>query len=147
MQHQYAYSKNHLQTGLTLTEVLVTLAIMSFVMIGSGIAFQKTSPRWALDNAKTQLLVDLKRARAVSSNTEDNVILIPTDKGYQIEDLNLARTLPRHVKAIWPAYKEDEGIILNQQSTQTDIEFSLMAGDQQAVIIVERLTGRIYAKS
>ncbi len=133
------------QKGLTLAEILVTLVIMSFIMVGSGIAFQKISPRWALDNAKTQILVDLKQARSVGQGNNEEIILIPTDEGYKIESLKLVRILPRHVKAGWPDHDKDKGIILNRQSFTDDIEFSLLNDEEKVSIIVERLTGRIYA--
>jgi len=128
-------------------EILVTLVIMSFVMVGSGVAFQKTSPRWALDNTKVQLLVDLKRARSTGKFSHENIILTPLEFGYEIDQLNIIRKFPRHVQVRWPVEGDNGEILINQLSIQADIEFILYTGSEQTSIIVERITGRIYERS
>lgn len=133
------------QRGMTLTELLVALVIMSIVMAGSGLAFQRSSPRFALETVKAQLMSDLKRARQHARENGEPIIVLPRQDGYLIEALSVPRRLPRRIHIQWPDYDDEHGVLVPIFGASTDLQFVVDAGSFKATIIVERLTGRIYA--
>ncbi|MEO0612801.1 MAG: prepilin-type N-terminal cleavage/methylation domain-containing protein [Pseudomonadota bacterium] len=135
------------QRGLTLVELLVTLAILSSVIVGSGIAFRSVAPRWSLDQAKVQLLADLKRARINARGKETDLFLVPTRSGYKIVGLGTERHWPRRIEATWPDHDPETGIPLKTFPVEENVSFSISTGTQNTTITVERMTGRIYVAS
>ena len=161
--HIKIYQTQQKQSGITLAEVLVTLVIISFVMVGSGMAFKKLSPRWALDNATIQLVTDLKRARLRAGHDNQPILLVPSTTGYHINDLNLTRAIPRGVTIQWPKHVIPQGenqclydgrknasaqcgIIINNITARIDLKFMLRSSLEESTIIMERLTGRIHVQ-
>lgn len=143
----FAAANKKRQTGLTLLEILIALALTGLLAAAAASGMRMDAARLDVKIASQQLLADLRQARRIAEADGASVRLVFTPDHYAISGLDLNRPLPRGVEvAIEPeaaSGADSREIIFGPGLQFTSYRIALSKGRHRASIIIDPLTHRI----
>ncbi len=136
-------SRNNHQTGVTLTELLVSLAILSFTVSISGVWLQKQLPGLAVRSATATLETDLKQARLRALTSGDEVQITHSETGYTIKELEIVRIFANGIEVKWNA---PSPLIILPHTQPSGAQIIISKGQVNGSVMLHPLTGKISSQ-
>ena len=144
----FAADRRGTQKGLTLVELLVSLALLAALAAMAAGAMRASSPRLDVRGASERLIADIKRARLQTtvSQSEPVSIMFYAD-GYSITALGLERPLPHGVTVSITTgvegREQTDEIILGPSSRLTPYHIDISKNGSRSVIAIDAITRRV----
>lgn len=129
------------ENGLTLVELLVTLAVLSLatgMVLSAGVRLMSGLE---LRRVADTLVTDLKHARLAASLSGQAVTIARTEDGYQIPAIGITRTLPSGTRIDWPLEAGPLQFMIDGSSTGGRLR--IVRGKREALISVDPLLGLV----
>lgn len=130
------------ESGFTLVELLVTLAIISFASFVAASAINAHSSHLVIDRAAEALVHDLKLIRLRAELRGRSITLVGTADSYQAEAADVGKHFPKGVTARWNSEEAAE-LSFPLGPGQQEVNIRLSKGDARAVVVIAATTGRI----
>ncbi|WP_417493248.1 pilus assembly FimT family protein [Maricaulis sp.] len=139
------------ERGMTLFELLIALSIFAAIASLSGVALAGSLGHLRYQRSAEQLVLDLRRASLKARSTGDETIIRLSPQGYSIEALEIDRTWPRDVTAVWRVHQAGSWQVATvlalppRTVASPELEVEILRGDDRLSVQIDRVTGRVHA--
>ena len=128
------------QAGLTLTELLISVGVLSLIAGISTIWLNRSLPSLAVKHTADLIEGDLKHARLFAKTSGSDIIWEITQKGYQIPSLKIERVYTNSVKVDWQI---EGSFFFSAQNASLPKEIIISKGNSSIQINIDPYTNAI----